>query len=154
MRVLVCGSRTWADEAAIQRALEGLAPGPTTIIHGGARDADHLAGRIATSLGYAVEVFEADWSRGRRAGLDRNIRMLDSKPDLGARVLGWAVAGHPAHDQRGPAPQHHRARGDRAQRPPVPADVSQPFSAAGDQSGARGLLRRLDDRRTMSRNGR
>ncbi len=38
--------------------------------------------RMATSLGYAVEVFEADWSMGRCAGLDRNIRMLDSKPDL------------------------------------------------------------------------
>jgi hypothetical protein len=54
MRVLVCGSRTWADEAAIQRALEGLAPGPTTIIHGDAQGMsprgcpwpDHLAGPL------------------------------------------------------------------------------------------------------------
>ncbi len=82
MRVLICGSRTWADEAAIQRALEDLSPGPATIIHGGARGADQLAGRIAARLGYAVKVYEADWSRGKRAGPERNLRMLDSKPDL------------------------------------------------------------------------
>jgi hypothetical protein len=82
MRVLVCGSRSWTDEAAIQRALEGLPPGPTTILHGGARGADQLAGRIAKRLGYSVEVHEADWRIGRRAGLERNMRMLDSKPDL------------------------------------------------------------------------
>jgi hypothetical protein len=33
-------------------------------------------------LCYAVEVYVADWRVGRRAGLERNIRMLDSKPDL------------------------------------------------------------------------
>ncbi len=37
MRVLICGSRTWTDTAAIQRTLEDLPPGPTTILHGGAR---------------------------------------------------------------------------------------------------------------------
>jgi hypothetical protein len=82
MRVLVCGSRSWADEAAIQRALEELLPRPATIIHGGARGADQLAGRIAARLGYAVEVYVADWRRGGRAGPERNRRMLDSKPDL------------------------------------------------------------------------
>ncbi len=63
MRVFLCGSRTWTDEAAIQRALEGLPPGPTTIIHGGARGAGQLAGRIAARLGYAVEVHDAVVSR-------------------------------------------------------------------------------------------
>jgi hypothetical protein len=82
MRVLICGSRTWTDAAAIQRALEDLPPGPTTIIHGGARGADQLAGKVAVRLGYAVEAYEADWSLGGRAGPERNIRMLDSKPDL------------------------------------------------------------------------
>jgi hypothetical protein len=39
-------------------------------------------GRIAARLGYEVEVFEADWRLGRRAGPERNVRMLDTKPDL------------------------------------------------------------------------
>ncbi len=73
----------------VRHALEGLPPGSTTILHGGARGADQLASRIAARLGYAVEVYEADWSTGRRAGPDRNLRMLDAKPDLVLAFAGW-----------------------------------------------------------------
>jgi hypothetical protein len=81
LRVLVCGSRDWKDERAIRERLERL-PRGTTVIHGGARGADRTAGVLARGLGFAVEEYPADWSHGRRAGIMRNLEMLDTKPDL------------------------------------------------------------------------
>ncbi len=84
MRVLFCGSRNWTDQVAIISQLNDL-PADTVIIHGGARGADEMAGKMAEDiLGMEVEVYEADWERyGRAAGPIRNKRMLDEgKPDL------------------------------------------------------------------------
>jgi hypothetical protein len=82
MKVLVCGSRDWRDGTPIRMALSEL-PRDATILHGGARGADRLAGNIAASFGFHVEQFPADWgNRGRRAGIERNLQMLDEKPDL------------------------------------------------------------------------
>jgi hypothetical protein len=55
-----------------------------TIIHGGARGADQLAGTIAELWRWPVEVYEADWDKhGKGAGPIRNKQMLDEgKPDL------------------------------------------------------------------------
>lgn len=76
-RVLVCGSRGWTDIVPIRRVLQRFARG-TVVIHGGARGADTLAGRVAHALGHRVEVYLADWQKdGRAAGLIRNQRMLD-----------------------------------------------------------------------------
>lgn len=52
------------------------------ILHGGARGADRLADIIARALGFEVEVYPADWTLGKYAGILRNLEMLDSKPDL------------------------------------------------------------------------
>ena len=53
------------------------------IVHGGAIGADTLAGRIARSYGFAVEVYQAAWlGHGRSAGMKRNLQMLDTKPAL------------------------------------------------------------------------
>ena len=82
MKVLVCGSRDWHDADTITAALRRL-PRGTTVIHGGARGADLLAGTIANSLGLQVVEFPADWKNfGRSAGYRRNIAMLDENPDL------------------------------------------------------------------------
>lgn len=84
MRVLFCGSRNWTDQVAILNALNEL-PADTVIIHGGARGADEMAGKMAEDiLGLEVEVYEADWERyGRAAGPIRNKQMLDEgKPGL------------------------------------------------------------------------
>lgn len=81
MLVLVCGSRSWRDGEAIRKRLARL-PRGTTVLHGGARGADRLAGTVARSLGLAVVELRADWSRGRWAGLERNLAMLDRGPDL------------------------------------------------------------------------
>ena len=80
MRVLVCGGRDYAKADYVSRVLDGLSV--TTLVHGGARGADILAGHWALRHGVNTEVFYADWARGKRAGPERNQRMLDSKPDL------------------------------------------------------------------------
>jgi hypothetical protein len=83
MRVLVCGDRNWTDEAAIARVLFNL-PADTVLIHGAARGADSIAGRVGERLGFEVLKFPADWEKfGRAAGPIRNQQMLDEgKPDL------------------------------------------------------------------------
>ena len=85
MKVLVCGSRSWDDYVAIFNRLSEL-PRGTTIIHGGARGADNMAARVAARLGFEIEEFVANWRNGNhynpRAGLERNLLMLDREPDL------------------------------------------------------------------------
>lgn len=98
MKVLVCGSRDWGDYEAIDRRLSGL-PGEheeITVLHGAAsrkvkgdagvpveQSADMLADRAARYWRFDVQTFPADWKKhGERAGLLRNLAMLDEKPDL------------------------------------------------------------------------
>lgn len=100
VRLLVTGSRLWSDKRAIAGALSWavgcfpdlLAPGEhglellrgrVTVVHGGARGADALAGRIAAAWGMRVEVHPADWDRwGRSAGHRRNAEMVALGADL------------------------------------------------------------------------
>ena len=89
MRILVCGGREWNNAARILARLAPLGPGHT-IVHGAARGADTLAGHAAHSLGLTVETFPADWNKhGKKAGILRNLQMLDTKPDL-------VIAFHPS----------------------------------------------------------
>jgi len=84
--VLVCGSREWHDVRKVGEVLAGH-PRGTVFIHGGARGADQIAGRMAAKLGYESETYPADWRRlGRRAGVVRNLAMLDRKP---AKVIAF-----------------------------------------------------------------
>ena len=88
MKVLVCGSRTWTDTLPIRNRMTKLfldAPvgSRPTVIHGGAPGADVLAGHEARKLGMKVHVFPADWKKhGKRAGILRNLKMLEEEPDL------------------------------------------------------------------------
>lgn len=82
MKVLVCGSREWRDGTAIRDRLARL-PRGTEILHGGCRGADRMADAVASSLGFRVREFPADWrGLGRSAGVRRNLAMLDEQPDL------------------------------------------------------------------------
>ena len=87
-RILVCGDRNWTDEKAIEDVLEEYpnlqSPTDITIIHGGCRGADQIAGKIAKKYGMKIEVFYAEWDKsGLRAGPLRNSKMLkDGRPDL------------------------------------------------------------------------
>lgn len=106
-RILVTGSRDWADADAIEAQLCGYPVG-TVVVHGACSrkvcgvevSADMLAARIAVAYGYAVEPYPSDWSvkpdtpawavkRRRdgtlydvRAGALRNEQMLDTGIDL------------------------------------------------------------------------
>ena len=82
MRILVCGSRNWTDRDLIRNELSSYS-GEVSVIHGGARGADAIAGEIAEELGFNVIVCPANWKRfGRAAGPIRNKQMLDQhSPD-------------------------------------------------------------------------
>ena len=86
MKVLVCGSRSWHDYERVYYWLSGF-PRGTEFIHGGASGADALARRAAREQGYKETAFLARWknedgSFNRRAGIERNLEMLDQKPDV------------------------------------------------------------------------
>jgi hypothetical protein len=85
--ILACGSRNYTNYEEIRLVLRGRQfefPEPLRLIHGAARGADTLAARAAVDLGYEqVEAFPADWEHeGKRAGILRNLQMLDENPDL------------------------------------------------------------------------
>ena len=85
MKILVCGDRRWSDRQTIYRILLPYATQtpPVTILHGGARGADTLAGQVAQELGMEVKEVRAEWQRyGRGAGPLRNDKMLNEHPDL------------------------------------------------------------------------
>lgn len=90
MKVLICGSRDWNDGTAIYMRVSKL-PGDAEIITGGARGADTIAERAARDTRRPCTVFHANWDdHGRKAGILRNLRMLDYGPDL---VIAFQRAG-------------------------------------------------------------
>lgn len=88
MRILVTGSRGWTDKAIIAQAIRDAwlfagRPYGVTVVHGGARGADYIAGVYAKRMGFAVEVHEAEWDMfGKSAGALRNHDMVDSGADV------------------------------------------------------------------------
>lgn len=95
MKVLICGSRTFTDEATIAlqlKAAQAKYGSDLTVIHGAARGADSLAAGVADALDIAAEAYPADWGKyGKRAGYVRNQQMLvEGKPDL---VLAFRSTG-------------------------------------------------------------
>mgnify|MGYP001568082413 CR=1 FL=1 len=83
MNVLICGDRDWWEMMPIVRVID-LLPEGTIVVHGAARGADRIAGKIASAGGFAILSFPADWARYHKgAGPIRNQQMLDEgKPDL------------------------------------------------------------------------
>ena len=70
------------DEAAVEEALTTVLRRGDTVVHGGARGADTLAGLVAKRLKLGVEVYQADWKTyGKAAGAIRNQQMLESGVD-------------------------------------------------------------------------
>lgn len=82
MKILCCGDRNWNNFQLVYNTLITF-PCDTTVIHGAARGADTIAGKVANLLGMKVEIYSADWTKqGKSAGPIRNRQMLDQKPDL------------------------------------------------------------------------
>lgn len=68
---------SWA-EFAVGNSDEPL----PTLVHGGARGADHMAGSIWRMNGGPVEVHHAEWSKGKGAGYARNAEMVNLGADV------------------------------------------------------------------------
>lgn len=86
MKVLVCGSRDFADpftaSLTIDRRIGDLPP-ESHLIHGDARGTDRIASESAERRGLTITRFPADWeTNGTRAGIMRNLEMLAQHPDL------------------------------------------------------------------------
>lgn len=85
-RVLVCGSRDWADVGFVYRELDKLARRVMVdvVIEGDANGVDRIAGYWARKRRVEDLKFKAEWHKyGNAAGPIRNQRMLDvGKPDL------------------------------------------------------------------------
>lgn len=95
--LMVTGSRSWTDETTINTVLARLwhaagRPEHATLIHGGCRGADLIAASIVDGrAGWEIREYPADWDGlGKRAGMVRNIQMLDSGPD---HVVGFMHRG-------------------------------------------------------------
>lgn len=98
MRVLITGSRNWSDWLAIEAELRALAEvdPDITVVHGDARGADRVAGRLARELGLSVEHHPAKWdvhdekcpphhdgqATCKRAGFRRNAEMVALGADI------------------------------------------------------------------------
>lgn len=90
MRVQITGSREFTDKdlihgAIVERMIQPFRKGePVTVVHGGARGADTLAGEAVRDYSWVnVEVYPADWEKyGKRAGYLRNAQMADLEPDV------------------------------------------------------------------------
>ena len=93
MRVLVCGGRDYSNHVELFSVLNEihLVTPIDTVIHGGARGADYLAGQWAKQhKGVSVVVVPADWAKhGKSAGPRRNFEMVHNcSPDLVIAVKG------------------------------------------------------------------
>jgi hypothetical protein len=97
MKILVCGSRNWVDQGAIEKELVKL-PKTTILIHGACRGVDNIAGYVAkVILGWDdVRPYPADWgSYGPAAGVLRNQLMLDQEhPDENGGYIDRLYAFH------------------------------------------------------------
>lgn len=80
MRIIVCGGRDFADQEALNRALDRFAKKHVVdaVIEGNARGADRLAGFWARKHGIQNLKFTANWdAHGNAAGPIRNQKMID-----------------------------------------------------------------------------
>lgn len=84
MRVIVCGSRNWTDEAAVDRALTEVMQPEMTIVHGDCpTGADAMAEHCAHLADWEIERHPAKWVEGgRAAGMIRNAQMAKRGADL------------------------------------------------------------------------
>lgn len=87
MRMLITGSRNYADRDTLLDAIEYYL-GETyiedvIIIEGGARGADRIAREHALDMGYVVETYPVNWEKyGKKAGVIRNQEMVDNGADI------------------------------------------------------------------------
>lgn len=81
MRIIVAGGRKFANYRLLAETVDSLfeyASEGAVIISGGAKGADRLGEIYASSRGFVVEKFPADWDKyGKSAGYRRNEQMAE-----------------------------------------------------------------------------
>ncbi len=81
-KILVCGDREWDDYETIRSELDKYGSA-FLVIAGACRGADQMAAHVARTQSKHVAEVAALWPVfGSRAGIRRNLVMLDLKPDL------------------------------------------------------------------------
>lgn len=107
MRILVTGSRGWTDREAIYRSLTHACeqyqlnfppdeygntmpdPEKITVVHGDCpTGADAIATDWCVTNNFVPETHPPDWSRGRKAGPERNEYMVSLGADLCFAFIG------------------------------------------------------------------
>lgn len=87
-RILITGSRDWADRNTINTVLSRTwwqlgRDFNTVLVHGAARGADTIAAELWAEQGLPTEAHPADWRAwGKRAGTLRNELMVDLGADI------------------------------------------------------------------------
>jgi hypothetical protein len=84
MRVIIAGNRDFSDYSKLYEFIDSCPwkDQITTILSGNARGTDFLGERYAINNGLKLELYPADWSKGKHAGLLRNIKMADNADGL------------------------------------------------------------------------
>lgn len=77
MKVIIAGSRTFHDFPALMGFMSVLSQewDIKEVVSGGAKGADALGEEFAFVKNIPVKIFPADWSKGKQAGVLRNIEM-------------------------------------------------------------------------------
>ena len=156
-RLLVTGSRTWHDIAAIEQTLAVILdrhPEGVLLVHGACpRGADAIAAAYAARTpGYQVEAHPADWRRyGRAAGYRRSAEMIALGADGAPHSSAAAAQAAPA--QSGwPQSQAYRSGSTHSDQARAPS--RQPLYATADDVPDRlingGYSRSLADSRCMA----
>lgn len=101
VRILITGSRSWADPEQIRMAIldilenTGTSPEDALIVHGDCPSgADYMASVIAEHEGIPQERHPADWKGlGRKAGFVRNAEMVKLGADVCLAFINNGSAG-------------------------------------------------------------
>lgn len=89
-KILICGSKMFTDYGKFSKKLEtylydtdGVAKFYYSIISGGAEGTDKLAKEYADIHDRHITIIKPDWDKhGKKAGILRNIEMLNLNPNL------------------------------------------------------------------------
>lgn len=93
MNIIICGSRDFDDYALLEKKcnkLFGKIKNAVIFSGNAASGADRLGEKYAAMNGRSIRRFPADWLKhGKKAGILRNIRMLEQVGLNGAVIAFW-----------------------------------------------------------------
>jgi len=92
MRIIIAGSRTFNDYDLLKTKIDKFTRKLKTVVvlSGEANGADRLGEKWAKERGWQIERFPAEWEKhGRKAGIVRNLEMLESIGKKGCLIVFW-----------------------------------------------------------------